>query len=285
LTYTQFFLAYSSSIILAICLGLWFMVGPIGSFFRRSISFVRRYYVFLIILAALPLAVQAVSLAKSHLAGADYASDSTENAGAVYALGGGVIKVLQKSLDSDLLGASFEVTYMWVFAFFTYFLPVLLIAKRDIRTLSAFTIAIAINYSVLISSYVLFPVRVSSSLPGANIQPVLYDSHTWGMMATSVDSLTNCFPSGHISLSFTALFVFSLAGPEYRRLSCLLAATGITLVFAVLYLGIHYPADVIGGLVLAIASAVCATNKRVRETALSFVRSVYRAEVDTDGTA
>ncbi len=271
--YSQFFAAYSVSIALAVCLGLYLMVGPLRSLLRPSVAFLKKHYPSIIILFTLPLMVQLLSIAKSYVFGPHGSPASIENARLVYELGGGIINELQRSVESAFVVAGFEVTYMWVFAFFTYFLPVLLVARRDGRTLTMFTIAVAVNYAVLISSYIFFPVKVSSGLPGAGVEPVLYTSHTWGAMATSVDSLTNCFPSGHVSLSFTAFFVFALAGREYRRLSYLLGATGVILAFAVLLLGIHYPADVIGGFVLAGVATVVSANERAREMIVGAARS------------
>ena len=243
---------------------------------RPSLRFLKLHYNLIVVLAVLPLSVQFLSLAKAQFFGPNGSESSIENARMVFAFGGGVIKVLQHSLDSGFLVTTFETTYMWVFALFTYFLPILLVVKRDSRTLTMFTIAVAINYAVLMSSFIVFPVKVSSGLPGADVTPVLYNSHTWGAMATSVDSLTNCFPSGHISLSFTAFFVFALAGSEYRRLSYVLGATGVTLGLAVLYLGIHYPADVLGGLALAAIATACSTNERSRAAIVRTVKSFMR---------
>jgi membrane-associated phospholipid phosphatase len=272
--YSQFFVAYSVSIALAVCLGLYLMAGSLRTLLKPSVAFLKKHYLLVVVLFTLPLMVQLLSVAKTYVFGPYGSPASVENARLVYELGGGIINDLQRSVESAFVVGGFEVTYMWVFAFFTYFLPLLLIAKRDGRTLTMFTIAVAINYAVLISSYIFFPVKVSSGLPGAGIEPVLYTSHTWGAMATSVDSLTNCFPSGHVSLSFTAFFVFALVGGEYKRLSYTLGATGVVLAFAVLLLGIHYPADVIGGIVLAVVATVASANERTRGTILRAVRSL-----------
>jgi len=278
--YGHFFAVYAASIIIAVYVGLRLMGVSIRTSWKPSIAFARRHYLMLIVLAALPLAVQALSLAKTFFGDTHYVTESINNASKVYALGGGIITTLQRSLDSAIIDAFFGVTYMWVFAVFTYLLPILLVVKRDGPILANFTIAVGMNYVVLIIFYILFPVKVSSGLPGANVEPVLYSSDTWSAMATSVDSLTNCFPSGHVSLSFTAFLVFALAGVEYRRLSYILGATAVILGIAVLHLGIHYPADVLGGLVLAAFSVFCATNERVREAVTKFFFSPARAEVD-----
>jgi membrane-associated phospholipid phosphatase len=71
-----------------------------------------------------------------------------------------------------------------------------------------------------------------------------------------VDPESFSFPSGHafFALSFWGALLLILAG--YRKVSPLALATGTVLVLAIawsrIYLGVHYPTDVAGGLLVAI---------------------------------
>lgn len=262
--YSHFFAFYGATLVAAVLVGLSLLGSPLQKVWRHSLAFLRKNYIYVVILAALPLAVQSLNMIKASFGDAHDAVEAVSNARLVFGFEGDLIPSLQRTLDSDLLGAFLIFTYMWVFSFLTYFLPILLVAKRNRPALVTFTLAMSLNYIVLVAFYTLFPVSVSSDLPGANVQPLLYSTDYWGTMATGVNPLTNCFPSAHISLSFTAFIVFAIAGREYRGLTYALGATAFTLVIAVLYLGIHYPADVLGGLALAASATYCAANGRVR---------------------
>lgn len=77
------------------------------------------------------------------------------------------------------------------------------------------------------------------------------------------------FPSGHATLAFSTAMVLLLA---YRRRTwSILALTGATLIaLSRLYLGMHYPADLIGGAILGSASGAVAYGLIVARRAGSF---------------
>jgi len=60
------------------------------------------------------------------------------------------------------------------------------------------------------------------------------------------------FPSGHAATSFAAATILSTANPRLGPLWFLLATA---IGFSRVYVGVHYPVDVIGGAVLGIAVA------------------------------
>lgn len=269
------------SLVFAVYVGLSLTSGSFRGYSRPAIRFVKQNYGYVLVLVALPLMVQFVSMLKSSFGGQEQLHNSISNASFIFSIGGSSISSIQSSLDSYVIGSYMAFVYMWVFAFFTYFLPIMLFVKGDKRTVKNYTMALAINYATLIPFYILFPVAVSSNLPGTGVQPLLYSSSYWGQMATSVDSLTNCFPSGHVSLSFTALFIFALAGFEYRRLTYLLGITAASVGIAVLYLGIHYPADVAGGLILALGSTAATRSEVVRTALRRAIARVSRKAVSS----
>ncbi|MBP3439040.1 MAG: phosphatase PAP2 family protein [Sutterella sp.] len=74
------------------------------------------------------------------------------------------------------------------------------------------------------------------------------------------------FPSGHTGASFAAAGVFWLLKSSWRRT---VLAAAVLISFSRLYLFVHYPSDVAGGILCGLAAAFIA----VRVTALPAVKS------------
>ena len=79
------------------------------------------------------------------------------------------------------------------------------------------------------------------------------------------------FPSGHAATSFAAATILTAARPRWGPLWFLLA---LAVGFSRVYVGVHYPLDIVGGAVLGIAIAIALRRLvRVRRRSRGATRS------------
>lgn len=274
LSYPEFLVVYALSLVLATIIGLLVLVGWEDIWLRKILRSARYNAIYLIILTAFPLLIELHGFLGGSPSGSGEMAREVRYTSWVYDFGGGIFKVIQSWLNYGIVTDFFIIIYAWLFYFLIYFAPILMLARDDRSTLRKYAVAFIITYCVLTLSYALFPVSVSSSFPETGVVPILYVNTYWGRMVTSIDPLNNDFPSGHISLSVTAFLIFATAGTTYRRFSYFLGAVTVATVIAVLYLGIHWPADVLAGFLVGAFAVVAARNKRIQTTIDRWVRTV-----------
>ncbi len=66
------------------------------------------------------------------------------------------------------------------------------------------------------------------------------------------------FPSGHTAASFTSVFAMLFFGAK-KRFWIPAAALASTIAFSRLYLYVHYPTDVLGGIFVGLVCGICGT--------------------------
>ena len=94
--------------------------------------------------------------------------------------------------------------------------------------------------------------------PGSGIAGLLYSDPFWGPISVDLLARGNGLPSGHvITLTATAVAVW----PLKRVRPAVLVLLALTVV-AVLYLGIHWPLDVLAGLILGAACGLGPKNSK-----------------------
>ncbi|MCD6476704.1 MAG: phosphatase PAP2 family protein [Candidatus Aenigmarchaeota archaeon] len=175
----------------------------------------------------------------------------------------GKLNILLQNILPKIFGIyPFSWVYMYLYTFLLFFTPFMLILKNDKKMIKLYTIAIVINYIILIPFYVFFPVDTPGLYLTNMIKPLLYSNINYKSIIETVDPLDNCFPSGHISVPFTIVLLFlwfdsKRRYKEYMHFS-LIAAILITI--STLYLGVHWSIDVCAGLLLA-ALSVLLTKK------------------------
>jgi membrane-associated phospholipid phosphatase len=277
LSYPAFFTIYSVSIVVAFFLGVLVLMGWKEMSLRRGLISLRYNAVYIIILIAFPLLlILSQNMAANAISGPGDTSKEVHYTNWIFSIAGGAVAILQDRLNHAIVTDLFAITYVWLFTFLTGFVPILLLAKDDRATLRTYAIATVLNYLVLAPFYIFFPVTVTGSNIAAQTTPLLYADPNWGRMVTSVDPLNNDFPSAHVSLSTTTFLVFVYAGSQYKRFSYFLGVSTIAVVFAVLYLGVHWPADVFAGFLVAVGATVAARSDRVQMTIDRYVRIISR---------
>jgi membrane-associated phospholipid phosphatase len=262
ISFGLFMVLYVVSLVLATLAGLVILVGYDDLYLRRALHSLRVNVAYILILAALPLAIILIDTLVPQSTNSvlrEYIYTSW-----LYQFGGGAIRILQNWLNYGLFTDIFIFAYVWIFAFVTFFSPILLLARDDRPTLRRYTIALMFNYLILIPFIIFVPVSVPSDFPESGVTPLLYVKSNWGRMVTGIDPLNNGFPSGHTSLCIATVLTFALAGRQYRRYSYFLVGVTASIVLSVLYLGIHWPMDVLFGAAVGVFVVVLSRTERVR---------------------
>jgi membrane-associated phospholipid phosphatase len=274
LSYSVFFILYSVTMVVGIFASLLINIGWKDISWRKALASLRYNAIYIILIAVFPLFIQGQDLLEAHFTDAGDTTREVVYTNWIFSLAGGSIVVLQDRLDYRILKDFFMIIYAWLFTFLIYFAPVLLLARDDRVNLRRYAIAMMLNYVVLVPFYALFPVTVSGSHPASGVTPELYLDTHWGKMCTSVDPLNNDFPSGHTSLAVTTLLIFWFGGATYKKFARFLAwATG-AIIFAVLYLGVHWPADVLAGFFLAVFAYTLSGTEKIQMTIDRYVRGL-----------
>ena len=259
LSYPLFIAAYALSMVAGIFAALLLFVGWRDLWWRKALASAKYNLGYVVLLASLPL----ISRIESAFTNPEEATQEVIYTNWIFSISGNAIRVLQDRLDYQILVDFSIVVYVWVFTFILYFTPVLLLCLDDRVTIRRYSVAMLLNYAVLIPFYIFFPVTVTGFYADSGLTPLLYINTNWGRVVTSVDPLNNDFPSGHVSIVLTTMLVLGSAGWGRRGYVYFLAASVVGIVFAVLYLGVHWLADVFGGFVLAVGATMLASNEKV----------------------
>jgi len=178
--------------------------------------------------------------------------------------GNGIILFLQQYLKNHFLINMLSVFYLVSFSYIVVFTPFLFILRDDEETLKSITYAMVINYMILIPFYIFFNVSVTSHYPPDTlVKPLLYSNHQYRELILLMDRLTDNFPSGHISIPFS-LFLSTYLLTKLKRYKIFLGLVVAFIAFSIVYLGIHWILDIIGGLLLGAFSYWAANNKKIR---------------------
>jgi membrane-associated phospholipid phosphatase len=268
LSYPLFITSYILSMAAGIFAALLLFVGWRNLWLKKILESVRLNLVYVTLLIVLPL----TTLVENAIRNPVEATDEVVYTNWIFSISGNAIRVLQDRLDYQIIVDFSIIVYVWVFTFILYFTPIMLLSLDDRVTIRRYSVAMLFNYLVLIPFYIFFPVTVTGFYSESGLTPLLYINTNWGRVVTSVDPLNNDFPSGHVSIVLTTLLVLMSAGWARRGYVYFLAASVVGIVFAVLFLGVHWLVDVFAGMVLAVGATMLASNERVQMTVDRYVR-------------
>ena len=271
-SYTLFLGLYVASILVGIALAMQVVVGWKNVSLPRFVRSAKYNLLYIVIIATAPLLV----LLEHAFVSVEMNSKEIVYTNWLFNIGGDVITILQDRLDYQVLADLSIVIYVWIYTFILYFTPILILVMDDRATFRRYSIAMLFNYVVLLPFYIFFPVTVTGFYADSGMTPLLYIDTNWGRMVTSIDPLNNDFPSAHISLMVTALLILVYAGVDYRRYYYFVACASVAIAFAVLYLGVHWLADVFGGFALAIGAYMLSGNQKVQMTLDRYVRALMK---------
>ena len=95
--------------------------------------------------------------------------------------------------------------------------------------------------------------------------------HIWPMPRPFVEGIgltlvphaaSASFPSDHAVLTWSVGFTMLMA-PRYRKVGILLSVAGVAVAWARVYIGVHFPVDMLGALVVAAVSAWIITRLQI----------------------
>jgi membrane-associated phospholipid phosphatase len=186
----------------------------------------------------------------------------------IHSIEGDTVLQVQKALLSDWMTLAMGIVYIGSFLF-VYVFSFLLFAYSD-----RFKVAGSLMFMYLalllisIPFYFLMIVKVTSwplmfhpdevaIVPG--MQPLLYNYNDMvhGFFI-SYDTFNNCFPSMHIGYPAAILMLLWRNEPKFRGYKIFLAVMIFVISISIIYLGIHWFIDILGGFAAALVAVYVA---------------------------
>ncbi len=171
----------------------------------------------------------------------------------IYAVEGDIVLWIQDAFQNDLLSVGLTHFYVMGFMTATFASFVYPIYFDDRHMADRVSLSMFWVYVLAIPFYLFFNVRVTGDHIPA-METIAYDLtpviHNW---FTRIDPFTNGMPSLHIGLPF-AVWLTYLRWDEdgrWQRFRVALVVFILLTGFTILYLGIHWVVDIIGGILVA----------------------------------
>jgi membrane-associated phospholipid phosphatase len=254
LSYLAFSALFTLATLVGLVVGLYVFANFKNLKLRDMITGIKENWKFIFVLALILVAIVIENKTHDFVYGA-IGKDYTH---AIYSLSfnGAIEEAIQTGLRCVAADWFFICIYLYSFTFVLFFTPLLYSIRNDKPRMKQYTLALVINYAILIPFYLFFAVRTPGfyELTSPHMEPVLYSHPNLLRIINVVDPLDNCFPSGHVSVPLTIVLLLLpiRKNIEYRRFAYFMTTLTVLIILSVLYLGIHWTADIVSGILLAI---------------------------------
>jgi len=173
----------------------------------------------------------------------------------IHSLEGDFIYYFQSTFESKYLTNFFAPFYIVSYIFVNYFSVIYFAFQKHARLTTKMAINYMVIYVISIPFYLFTPVDVTSNVI-KDVNPILYEySPVFHEFFAKVDPLDNCFPSLHIAIPFSLFLLMwhhrkRNNDRRFDRYLYIVIAINLLYVFAILYLGVHWLIDIIGGVLV-----------------------------------
>ena len=212
------------------------------------VDFIRRYWLHLLLALSIYNAkdfldqIDRIFMARSGIDMTPY----------IYAIEGDLVVWVQETFRADLLYSVMTHFYISGFMFITYS-SIFYVAYFDDRWMAdRIALCIAWVYILAVPFYLFFNVRVTGFYI-EDMDAIAYtlnpEIETW---FRRIDPFTNCMPSLHIAVPFSILLTFRKHDHDgrWKRFQNMTLIYILLTAFSIVYLGIHWFSDIIGGMMI-----------------------------------
>lgn len=174
---------------------------------------------------------------------------------------------LQQSIPHGIGVPVLGTVYVLFLVFLLVFIPVVLLAE-DRELFRRYAKALILAYSISLSLHILIGSMRPGMDPASGIAPLLYDDAFWGPLSSGIMGRGSSFPSTHV----TEVTVMCMATWGMGRLRVPLLVMLAAMSAAVLYLGVHWPLDVVAGVITGAGSYLAVTIIEKKSGGKGFIR-------------
>lgn len=169
-----------------------------------------------------------------------------------------ILLFIQEHIRQEWLhGIVKAITFLGDIGWFWILLGILLVIPKKTRNIGI-VVLVSLAINIFITNIALKPLiaRTRPFDATSAIIPLISKPHDYS------------FPSGHTSASFASAFIYYRMCPKKYGIAAIVLASLIGL--SRLYLGVHYPSDVIGGLLVGLFSSIAAY--RIMQNKLGLIK-------------
>ena len=171
---------------------------------------------------------------------------------------------VQEAFRNDLLTDVLSFHYLFVYLFVIWFSPMYFILVRDHKMADKAALNYLVIYLLSVPLYLFFNVEVTSTyIPG--MDALLYHDSWYLEFVTNNDPMDNGVPSLHFGLPVGLLLLnrlhcrdkgITISNWRHREFDLFVMVNLVIYFFSIQYLGIHWIADIIPGVILAVICAL-----------------------------